>query len=136
MSGAEVATIIGGITGFLATMYGTWRVARADRLKNNADSAAVLLGGWAAFQAETKATMTAEVERVKKSCQDEIDALREEHEEDRQEWRRRERAMREEIDSLKREIAELRAAGRENIRRHEARDRAEEDRRANGGDTT
>lgn len=100
MSGGELAAIIGGLSGFVATMYGTYRVARADKMKQGADGAAVLLGGWRDFQAET----LKEVDRVRKSCQEEIAELKREHDEDRAVWRKREKEMQEEIDRLKAQV--------------------------------
>lgn len=100
MSGGELAAIIGGLSGFIATMFGTWRVARADKMKQGADGAAVLLGGWRDFQAET----LKEVDRVRTACQAEIAELKREHDEDRAAWKVRERAMQEEIDRLKAQV--------------------------------
>lgn len=100
MSGAEVATIIGGITGFLATMYGTWRVARADKMKHNSDSAAVLLGGWKDFQQET----LKEIDRVRKTCQEQMAEMRQEYDADRLTWAKEKESMQGEIDRLKAQV--------------------------------
>lgn len=100
MSGGEWAAIVGGITGFISTMYGVWRVARADRLKHGSDNAAVLLGGWRDFQAET----LKEVDRVRASCQEQMDALRKEYDSDREEWALEKKAMQAEIDTLKTQV--------------------------------
>ncbi|HXH59092.1 hypothetical protein [Iamia sp.] len=100
MNGGDIAAIIGGITAFVGTIYGTWRGARSDKVKSSSDNAAVLLGGWEKFQTKT----LEEVERVRKSCQDEIAALKVEHEQDRAEWRGREKSMQDEIDKLKSQV--------------------------------
>ena len=100
MSGGEWAAIIGGIAGFISTMYGVWRVARADKLKSGSDNAAVLLGGWRDFQAET----LKEVERVRTSCQEQMDALRKEYDADREEWAKEKQAMQAEIETLKTQV--------------------------------
>ena len=100
MTGGEIAAMIGGLTGFIATMYTTWRVARADRMKHGSDSAAVLLGGWQSFQAET----LKEVDRVRKSCQEEIAKLKEEHSAERFVWQVERERMQNEIDDLKEQV--------------------------------
>lgn len=100
MKGGDIAAIIGGLTAFVGTIYGTWRAARSDKLKSSSDNAAVLLGGWRDFQAET----LKEVDRVRRSCQEEIAALKVEHEKDLAEWREREKSMQKEIDTLKAQV--------------------------------
>lgn len=112
MSGNELAAIIGALGTFGGTMYGTWRLARSDKTKASSDNAAVLLGGWRDFQAET----LKEVDRVRKSCQEEIAELKREHDEDRAIWRRREKEMQEEIDRLKAQVIILiEAQGRKGL---------------------
>lgn len=100
MSGAEVAAILGVISTFIGSMYGTWRVARGDKSKQSTEGAAVLLSGWEKFQAQT----LLEVERVRKQCAEQINELKKEHEEDRAEWKKRELEMQSEIDRLKEQV--------------------------------
>lgn len=103
MTGGEIAAIIGGISGLLATLFGTWRVARKEHNVAKSDNAAVLLGGWRDFQAET----LKEVERVRSSFQAQISEMKAEHETDTARWDRDRDRLQKEIDSLKATITVL-----------------------------
>lgn len=107
MKGGDIATVIGGLTAFIGTIYGTWRAARSEKIKASTDSTSILLGGWENFQNNT----LKEVERVRTSCQEQIAELKAEHEQDRVEWREREakwdeekKSMQDEIDKLKSQV--------------------------------
>lgn len=92
----QTAYAVGGALGGIATLYGTFRLARKD----SADGAAVLLGGWRDFQAET----LKEVERVRASLQQQIAELKAEHTAERAEWTRDSAEKQAEIDKLKAQI--------------------------------
>lgn len=107
MTGAEVASILGILLTAAGGLYGTWRLAKADKWKGTADQAAVLLTGWQALQS----SIVDEVERVKKSCAEEIANLKAEHDADRREWQEEKAAMQEEIELLKAQVAALLEVG-------------------------
>lgn len=97
---AQVTIAIGAALGAAASIYGTWRLARKDRSDDAAGNAAVLLGGWRDFQAET----LKEVERVRALTQAQIAELKAEHEADRVQWDRDRERLQTEIDQLKAQI--------------------------------
>lgn len=104
--GGAIVLILGAVTGLLAAtgqFSAERRKARAERLRENSGSAAVLLSSWK----ELGDSITAEVERVKRSCVEELTKLRTEHEQDRQEWHAEKAAMQEEIDTLKAQVYAL-----------------------------
>lgn len=113
MKGTEIAAVLGGIAtiiGVIGGLYGTWRLARGDKVKQGADNAAVLLGGWRDIQ---NATLK-EVERVRTACEEEIAKLKAEHDADRADWDRREAKMlareakmQEQIDKLEAQVVTL-----------------------------
>lgn len=128
VTGGELATIMGVVTGFIVAIVGAWTAARSDKMKQGSekaakeaekakygvDNAAVLLGGWKDIQTAT----LAEVDRVRSDCERKIDDLKKEHDQDRAEWERdrqewlkreqawlaREAKMQAEIDELKAEV--------------------------------
>ncbi len=100
LDAAQLTIAFGGVLGGLSAIYGTWRLARKDRSVDAADNAAVLLGGWRDFQAET----LKEVERVRASLQQQIVELKAEHTAERAEWVRDSEAKQTEIDKLKAQI--------------------------------
>jgi len=100
LDAAQLTIAFGGLLGGLSAIYGTWRLARKDHSKDSADAAAVLLGGWRDFQAET----LKEVERVRASLQQQIVDLKIEHAAERAEWLRDSEAKQAEIDKLKDQI--------------------------------
>ncbi len=107
MTVGAFAGVLTAFSTFVGAMYGVWRLARSDRtqrgavkVQQSADSAAVLLGGWRDIQSAT----LQEVDRVRSECEKKIAELKAEHDEDRAEWKARERAMQDEIDRLKAQV--------------------------------
>ncbi len=114
MTGNDVAAVVAAISAVLGTGYGTWRLARADKVKAGVDASAFLLTGYKDLQA----SITAEVQRVREQWANDIRVLKEEHEQDRLEWAEemerdrarsaiREEAMQREIDTLRRQLEVL-----------------------------
>lgn len=110
MNAAEVAgvvaVVLGALTAFLAAtgqLSAERRKNRTDRGRESSGDAAVLLASWK----DLGDSITAEVERVKKSCIEEIAKLKAEHEADRAEWHAERAAMHEEIETLKAQVLGL-----------------------------
>lgn len=97
---AQVTIAVGAGLGAAASIYATWRLARKDRSDDAAGNAAVLLGGWRDFQAET----LKEVERVRATFTAQIAELKAEHETDRVQWEAQRERLQTEIDQLKSQI--------------------------------
>lgn len=103
MSGESIAQIIIGIGTVIASLYGAIRLARSDKVKSASDNAAVLLSGWEALKNST----TEEMERVKKSCAEEIAKMKADHDKDREDWDRDRVAMQDRIETLEAKVVAL-----------------------------
>jgi len=103
MTPEQFGGLLGAIGTFFVGLYGAYRLAKADRYKASSDSAALLLAGWKNLQE----AVSEEVERVKKSCAEQIALLRDENEKDRKEWAQERGTLREEVASLKAEVFSL-----------------------------
>ncbi len=100
MSGGDAVIVTTAVLTFVGSIYATFRLARTDKVKAGLDSSAVLLGGWKDLQA----SLTVEVERVRRQSAEEVGALRAEHEKDRAEWAVEREAMERKIASLEAQI--------------------------------
>lgn len=120
---AGVALLLGAIAGLL-TASGTFnadrRKARRERIDGDSGNAAVLLASWK----ELGDSISSEVERVRRSCAEEITKLKVEHAADKAEWQAEKKGLHEEVEALKAQVVALmQLAKRPSTRRDRATDR-------------